>query len=228
LPPTFPGRLVRRYQRFFAEVATERGLLTVHCPNPGRMLGLLEPGSPVRLSTSANPERRLAHTLEMIRVDRTWVGLNTLRANAVARAAFAGGYAPFAGYRELRREVRHGGSRIDFHLVGHDSAPDAFVEVKSATLSRVPGVAEFPDAVTERGYRHVKLLERLARRGARAALLFVVQRADCERVTLAEDLDPDYARALRRAAARGVEVAALGVRVDARCLLALRALPVVL
>lgn len=226
------GRFVRRYKRFFADVETDGGLLTVHCANPGSMKGFLRPGAAVRCSTSDDPRRKLRHTLEMMRIGRTWVGLHTGRANAlVARALAAGVPRTLAGYGEVRREVgvEHGGrrSRLDFRLSGHPRRPDAWLEVKSVTLAE-DGLARFPDSVTERGRRHVELLGRLRRDGSRAVLLFLVQRADCDAVAPADDIDPAYGEALRRAAKAGVEVLALGARVTSRAITVERELPVVL
>jgi sugar fermentation stimulation protein A len=231
LPPLFEARLVRRYKRFLAEVehGAARERITAHCPNPGSMLGLLEAGARVRCSTSDDPKRKLAHTLEMIQIDRAWVGLHTGRANPLARAALeAGLVAELRGYRELRAEpVPELGSRLDFALAQHARGePNAWVEVKSVTLSRQRGLAEFPDAETVRGRKHVDLLARLAKRGARAVLLFVVQRGDCDVVAPADDIDPRYGHALRAAAAQGVLVRALGARVTAREIAILRELPV--
>ena len=213
---TLPGRLVRRYKRFLADVETADGrVLTVHCPDPGRMRGLLREGAAVRCSTSDDPRRKLRHTLEMIRSGRSWVGVNTGRANAVARIAVERGLVPeLAGYTEVRPEVTVApGSRLDFVLAGHEAgAPDAFLEVKSVTLAE-GSRGRFPDSVTERGRKHVTLLERFAKEGRRAALLFVVQRADCDAVEPADEIDPAYGKALRRAAAAGALVLAVGARV---------------
>ena len=207
---------MRRYQRFFADVRTETGeLVTVHCANPGSMLGLLRPDAAVRCSRAANAARKLPHTLEMIRAGRTWVGVHTHLANAfTARVLAEGAFAPLAGYASLRPEVASGeGSRLDFRLDGRRGDPrPAFVEVKSVTLA-AGGRARFPDSVTERGRRHAERLAALRGEGARAVLLFVVQRADCASVEPADDIDPAYGAALRAAAAQGVEVLALRARV---------------
>jgi sugar fermentation stimulation protein A len=225
------GRLRRRYQRFFADVATEDGgTITVHCPNPGSMLGCATPGARVRCSTSDDPRRKLRHTLEMIRVGRAWVGLHTGRANAVAARVLDAGLVPeLAGYGEIRREVRVGeGTRLDFALSRRPGdRPSAYVEVKSVTLAE-GRLALFPDSVTERGRRHVETLARLRRRGSRAFLLFLVQRADCDRVAPADAIDPAYGAALRSAARSGVEILALGARVTARAITVERRLPVAL
>ena len=224
---------MRRYQRFFADVEhCETGeRLTAHCPNPGSMLGLLAEGARVRCSSSDDPARKLAHTLEAIRVRGTWVGVHTGRANPLARAALEAGVLPeLRGYGELRAEASpEPGARLDFALARHGRGePDAWVEVKSVTLSRERGLAEFPDSVTARGAKHAALLARLAKRGARAVLLFLVQRGDCAAVAPANDIDPCYGRALREAAAQGVLVRALEARLSAREIAAVRELPVLL
>ena len=216
------GRLLRRYKRFLADIETDDGRrLTVHCPNPGSMLGCATPGSAVRCSTSESSQRRLAHTLEMIRVGRTWIGLHTLRANTLVDAALSAGAIPaLSGYALHRREAAPlavgGGARFDFLLSGHprDTRP-LWLEVKSATLAE-GSVARFPDSVTLRGRRHLELLAKLRREGARAALLFVIQRADCRVVVPADEIDREYGRALRAAAAEGVELLAVRGRVSPR------------
>jgi sugar fermentation stimulation protein A len=224
------GRLVRRYKRFFADVEIQQAgrarTLTVHCPNPGSMRGCAIPGAAVRCSTSDAPHRKLRHTLEMIRIGRAWVGLHTGRANAVAERALRAGALPeLSGWDEIQPEVRTGDSRLDFRLRG--AAGETWLEVKSVTLAE-GSLALFPDSVTERGRRHLETLMALRRRGARAALLFLVQRADCDRVAPADDIDPAYGRTLRRAVRRGVEVYALGARVTGRFIRVERRLPVLL
>lgn len=210
------ARLIRRYKRFLADVRLENGReLTVHCPNPGSMLGTRTPGAAVRCSTHDDPRRKLRHTLEMIRVGRIWVGLHAARANALARRALeAGAYAPFAGYARVEREVAvPEGSRLDFRLEGHpDERAPCWIEVKSVTLCEARR-ARFPDAVTLRGRRHLEHLMARRAAGERAALLYVVQRADADSVAPADDIDPDYGRTLRAAAEAGVELHALSARV---------------
>jgi len=225
------GQLVRRYKRFLADVRTGEGsILTVHCPNPGSMLGCNAPGAAVRCSSSDDPRRKLKHTLEMIRCGRCWVGVHPMLANRlVARALKANVLPDLQDYRQVRREVDVGrGSRLDFRLHGHprDARP-AYLEVKSATLAEGKR-ARFPDSVTERGRRHVETLARIHRDGARAGLLFVVQRADCDSVEPADDIDPAYGRALREAVRVGVEVWAVRARVTAREIRMEQWLPVIL
>ena len=224
------GRLLRRYQRFFADIETAAGeKLTVHCPDPGSMRGCAHPGAAVRCSESDDPRRKLRHTLEMIRVGRVWVGAYPARANAVAAQALEAGAIPeLAGYSECRREVTSGRSRLDFRLAGHARDPrPAWIEVKSVSLAE-GRTALFPDSVTERGRRHVDTLAMLVRGGERAVLLYVVQRADCDCVAPADAIDPEYGRALRAAARAGVEILALGAKVTARGIAVERQLPVVL
>ncbi len=213
------ARLLRRYKRFLADVETADGReLTVHCANPGSMKGCSTPGALVRCSTSDNPKRKLEHSLEMIRVGRSWVGLQPMHANRLAAAALrAGAIEGLEGYREVRAEVGvGGGSRLDFMLDQHPRTKSpAYVEVKSVTLED-EGVARFPDAVTSRGKRHMETLERLKREGARAVVLFVVQRVDCEHFEPADAIDPAYGEALREACKSGVEAVAVRARVRAR------------
>jgi len=223
--------LIRRYKRFLADIRLDDGSeLTVHCPNPGSMLGTKAPGSAVRCSTHDNPKRKLRHTLEMIRVGRSWVGLHAVKANAVARHALeSNAYTPFAGYEKVEREVSVAeGSRFDFRLSGHGRHDEAcWIEVKSVTLCE-KRAARFPDAVTTRGRRHLEHLMVRKREGERAALLYIVQRADADSVSAAEDIDPEYAATLREAARAGVEIHALGARVLSDRIRLERILPVML
>jgi sugar fermentation stimulation protein A len=225
--PPLAGRLVRRYQRFFAEVeldSLER--VTAHCPNTGALLGCLAPGSRVWLRDSRKPERKLRFTWQAVRAGGAWVNVDTALPNrVVAEAIERGQVDELAGYARLRREVPYGrGSRIDL-LLEDDSRGTCHVEVKSTTLV-ADGAALFPDAVTERGTRHLGELARLARTGKRAVQFFFVSRADVEVFRPADAIDPEYGRALRRAARAGVEVLAWTARVEARRLELLAPLPV--
>lgn len=225
--PLIRATLLRRYKRFLADVRLPDGEVVVaHCPNPGSMLGLAEPGLAVWLSRSDDPRRKLAHCWELVEAD-TLVGVNTGRANAVAAEAIAGGaIAPLAGYTDLRREVRCGESRLDFLLTAADRPP-CYVEVKSVTLRRQRnGPAEFPDATTARGARHLAVLAGLAAAGARAVLLFLAQRNDADALCLADDIDPAYAAAFARAQAAGMEALCYACAVSPEGISVARPLPI--
>jgi sugar fermentation stimulation protein A len=212
--PLVRGRLIRRYKRFLADIDLEDGTeITAHCPNPGAMLGLNMPGVTVWLSKSPDPKRKLAYTWELVEVPGdgphgfVTCGINTMAPNRLVAEALAAGAIPeLAGYAPARREVGYGTrSRVDFLLEGPDRAP-CFVEVKNVHLRREAGLAEFPDCVTARGLKHLGELAREVEAGARAVMLFVIQRTDCDAFEVAADLDPAYAAGLIDAAARGVEV----------------------
>jgi len=227
--PLARGVLVSRYKRFFADVVLDDGAeVTAHCPNPGAMLGLNTPGLACWLSRSDDPKRKLAHTLELVEADGAAVGVNTMHANRIAAEALAAGrIGALAGYESVRAEVRYGAaSRADFRLDGPGRAP-CWLEVKSVTLGRSGGLAEFPDCVSARGLRHIAELQAVAAAGERAVILFVVQRGDCGRFALAADLDPAFARALAIAASEGVEVLAYGCDVSPLGLSLARPLPCV-
>ncbi|MDY0383786.1 DNA/RNA nuclease SfsA [Trichlorobacter sp.] len=209
LPPLIPGRLIKRYKRFLADIELADGsLVTAHCPNSGSMLGCNLPGSPVMLSVSPNPNRKLAHTWELVQVDGYWVGLNTMLPNRLAEEAILDGtIAELQGYPRLRREVPYGSerSRIDILLEGDQGR--CFVEVKNVTLVE-DGRALFPDAVTERGQKHLRELMEVVRNGERGVILFTVQRGDGVAVAPADAIDPAYGRLLRQAVTQGVEALA--------------------
>lgn len=225
--PLARGRLVRRYKRFLADVVLdgEADEITVHVPNPGSMMGLSEPGSTVWLSRSPSPTRKLPYTLEMVEAGGALVGVNTQHPNKLAAETIAAGLVPeLSGYDTVRPEVKYGeSSRVDLLLQG-ESRPDCWVEIKGVTLSRTPGLAEWPDCVSVRAAKHLRELEAVAARGDRAVVLFVVQRADCEVVRVAADLDPKFADALAQATAAGVEVHAYGCAIGAESVSLLRPL----
>jgi sugar fermentation stimulation protein A len=180
-----------------------------HTNNTGSMLGLLRPGRPLLLSRAARPERKLAWTAEAVRLDGAgktfWAGINTGVPNRFLEAAFRSGLLPWArGYTALRREVAHGESRFDGLFTG-PGLPPLWVECKNVTLVE-DGEAAFPDAVTRRGARHLAGLRRIRMDGGRAAMLYLIQRADARCFGPAEYIDPDYAEEYFRARACGVEI----------------------
>lgn len=217
--PLIPATLLRRYKRFLADVVLSDGSeITAHVANPGAMTGLAQEGARVWLSRSDSKTRKLPYSWELVDVDLgaglEAVSVNTGLTNAVvAEAIAAGAIAELAGYPQLRREVSYGDgltgtrSRIDFLL----SAPkrrDCWVEVKSVSLMRRPGLAEFPDAVTARGARHLAELATIAATGARAVMLFAIQIGSATSLALARDIDPAYGKAFDVARAAGVEALA--------------------
>lgn len=212
--PLVRGTLVQRYKRFLADVRLDTGeIVTASCPNTGSMLGLTVPGTTVWLSHSDNPQRKYAHTWEMVDVElhgiRARVGINTGHPNAVVTEGILAGKVPeLAGYTRVRREVKYGkNSRIDI-LLESDDKPSCYVEVKNVHLLRMRELAEFPDCKTERGVKHLMELSQMVRDGHRAVMFFLVQRNDASKMTLASDLDATYAASFDVARKAGVEALA--------------------
>lgn len=226
--PLAPGRLIRRYKRFLADVELDDGrVVTAHCPNSGSMLSCSEPGSPVMLSHHPDPARRTAYTWEMIFTGGGWVGVNTMLPNRLVEMAARARAVPlFAGAKAVRREVRLGAhSRLDL-LVERTRGP-LWVEVKNVSLVR-DREARFPDAVTARGAKHLgELMGRVAA-GEEAAMVYLVQRSDAECFGPAADIDPVYAEAYRRARAAGVVMLALEAQVTPEAVSLRRMLPLLL
>ncbi len=225
--PLVPGRLVARYKRFLADVALADGReATAHVANPGAMTGLAEPGAEVWLSPARNPARKLRWSWELVRAGGGLVGVNTSRPNAIVAEAIAAGRAPeLAGYARMRREAPYGrNSRIDL-LLEDDSRRPCYVEVKSVTLERGRG-AEFPDAPTKRGAKHLAELAAAAAAGRRAVAFYLVQRGDCAALRVAEDIDPAYAAAFAAALDAGVEALCYACRVTTGAILLDSPLPI--
>ncbi|MGN8252091.1 DNA/RNA nuclease SfsA [Pseudomonas sp. SMV7] len=231
-PSLEKGRLLRRYKRFLADIEMVGGeQMTIHCPNTGSMLNCMREGGEVWFSRSNDPKRKLPGTWEISETPQGRLAcVNTGRANAlVEEALHAGTIAELAGFTALRREVAYGeeGSRIDFRLE-LNGAP-AYVEVKSVTLGYPDSsVAAFPDAVTQRGAKHLRELAKLARQGVRAVQLYCVNLTGVDAVRPAEEIDAAYAQALRDAVADGVEVLAYGTRLNPEGIVIDRRLPVLL
>lgn len=218
-PSLTPGVLQRRYKRFLADVALADGSLVVaHCPNTGSMRAVNVPGCRVWLAASDNPKRKLAWTWELIELPQpegghAFASVHTGRANGIVEAALREGVvAELAGFSELKREARVEGARLDFRL-SDDQGALTYVEVKQVTLREADGGGYFPDAVSERGRKHLEVLANLAAEGHRAVLLFCVAHTAIPSVAPAVHLDPRYAETLKRVAEAGVEVLAYGCEV---------------
>lgn len=233
--PLLCGRLVARRKRFFVDVALADGSVVVaHCPNTGRMSGCLQPGAEVILHGRDTPGRALPWTWVLVRVGRTWVGVESARATTLVAEAIAADTLPgLGGFAAIHRELPYGDalrSRVDLVLATLDdraavaalaqsharTASSVWIEVKATTLLEVRAgarVAAFPDAPTVRGRKHLEDLVEVRRRGQRAALVFAVVRGDAECFAPADDIDPAYGAALRRAITAGVEVFAVGTSV---------------
>jgi sugar fermentation stimulation protein A len=225
--PLVAARLLRRYKRFLADVElTDGRTVTVHCPNPGAMLGLDMPGAEIWLSPAAAPTRKLPYTWELIRVGDGLVGINTGHPNALAEEAIRRNHIrELAGYERLRREVNYGvNSRIDL-LCEREGAPACYVEVKNVHLKRTDA-AEFPDCVTARGTKHLGELGAMVAAGYRAVMLYIVQRADCHRFAIAADIDPAYAAGLKQAMRAGVEALCYACRIDVTGISVIEPLPI--
>jgi sugar fermentation stimulation protein A len=223
--PLLEGRLLRRYQRFFADVELADGrMVTAHTPNTGSMKQCAVPGHRVLLSTSSNLSRKLPYTWELVEVNGHWADVNTLRANRVVEEALRhGAILNFAG-ATVRPEFPWGISRFDFLV--ERAGERTLLEVKNVTLCCAEKQACFPDAVTERGQKHLRELLRAKREGWRAAVLFLVQRGEAESFTPADAIDPEYGRLLRDVVAGGVEALAYRTKVTPETVTIDRALPV--
>ena len=226
-----PGKLIKRYKRFLADVQLEDGQeVTAHCPNTGSMKNCAEPGSRVWLKDSRNLKRKYPLGWELVEVEgRYLASINTGRANALIKEAIENGViSQLQGYSEIRPEVKYGeNSRIDLLLKG-DGKPQFWVEIKNVTLLESEGWGSFPDAVTTRGAKHLKELMHKVEQGDRAAMVFCVPHTGIQKVRPADQIDPEYGRLLREAKAAGVEVMAYATSIDEQSIIIDKELPVLL
>lgn len=228
--PLIRGRLIKRYKRFLTDVELEDGSVVVaHCANSGSMESVKDPGAEVWLSPARNPDRKLKFTWELIRIGETLVGINTSLPNMIVSEAIESGVVDeLKGYGSLRREVKYGkNSRIDI-LLEDDEKPKCYVEVKNTTMRRnlEDGPAEFPDAVTSRGAKHLVELSDMVRDGHRAVMFYLVQREDANAFTVADDIDPTYAEELAKAMKAGVEVVCYACTLSPEEIVVTRKIPV--
>ena len=201
-----PGLLIKRYKRFFVDVRVNNQILTVHCPNTGSMHGLLDQGNKVWISKSNNPKRKLKYTLEIIEVKKTKVGINTHSTNKIVHDALQNNLIKgFNNNMDIKPEIKFGANtRFDF-LVSSKKY-QSFIEVKNVTLSRKRNLAEFPDAETSRGLKHIGELIKASKKKFKVYILFVIQRNDCNSFSIAKDIDPNYANALSKAVKNNLKI----------------------
>tara|TARA_B100001559_G_scaffold313725_1_gene313169 strand:+ start:486 stop:1193 length:708 start_codon:yes stop_codon:yes gene_type:complete len=202
------AKFIKRYKRFFSDHILEDGsLVTAHCANTGAMLGVTEEGVTSWLSKSDNPKRKLKWSWELVQKDKTIIGINTHNPNKIIQEAIIKNkIKELTNYNDLKREVKYGtNSKIDI-LLQDNNKKDCYVEIKNVHLSRELEVAEFPDAVTTRGAKHLRELSLVSKSGLRAVMLYLIQRNDCKYFKIAEDIDKEYAKEFYNALEAGVEV----------------------
>ncbi len=221
--PLSEGTFQKRYKRFFTDIEVNGEIITAHCPNTGSMMGLKDPGSPCRFSTTDDPKRKLKHTLQMVKTAKSWVGVNTALPNKLVYELFESDPLPhWKKFDRVQSEVKiNDKSRIDLVLWNSKDHPEVkkwnhknlaaplhLIEVKNVTLAE-EDIAYFPDAVTTRGQKHLDELMELVEKGFTCEMLYVVQRTDCKTFKAAGHIDPDYARKLKEAKKMGVKVTPL-------------------
>ena len=200
------GRLIKRYKRFFVDVEINGKIITAHCPNTGSMYGLLKKNNKVWLTKSNNPNRKLKYTLQIIQDKKTKVGVNTHLTNKIVLEALQNNLIKeFDKTIEIKPETKFGNNtRFDFSVTENNLK--SFIEVKNVTLSRKKGIAEFPDAITSRGLKHIKELIKANEKGYKIYILYLIQRNDCKSFKIANDIDPEYSDSLSKAVKKNLNV----------------------
>ena len=200
------GTLIKRYKRFFVDIKYKNKIITSHCPNSGSMMGLLNEGNKVWFSRSNNPSRKLKHTLEIIEVKKKMVGINTLLTNKIVLDALnQKKIKNLIKFNNIKTEVKFSdNTRFDFLI--SNNKKKCFLEVKNVTLSRKKEIAEFPDAVTSRGTKHLNELINAKKKGYESYILYLIQREDCTSFKIAEDLDLEYKNTFNKALNNGVKM----------------------
>lgn len=193
------GTFLKRYKRFLVDIYYKNKVQTIHCPNSGSMIGLLKEGNRVLFSESKNPKRKLKYTLEMIEINKKWVGVNTFSANKIILEAISQNKLKiFSNCNLIKPEAMYKkGTRFDFYLEVNNKK--IFIEVKNVTLSRKSLIAEFPDAITERGSKHLQHLIEAKKKGYVCYMIYLIQRSDCNYFKIADDLDPQYKKMYKKA-----------------------------
>ena len=229
--PLIEGKLLKRYKRFLSDIELPNGEVVVaHCPNTGSMKRCQQDGARVWLSRSDNPKRKLAYTWELVEVDGKYLAcINTGYPNKLVGEAISNGVVKeLSGYTEQKAEVKYGEkSRIDWLLTGGDGRK-CYVEVKSVTLLEEDGLGYFPDAVPDRGRKHLYELGKMVEEGHRAVMFFCVSHTGIDSVTPAAHIDKRYAQAFVEVVGKGVEVIAYQVAIDSQEMKVVCAVPVVM
>ena len=200
------GTLIKRYKRFFVDVNYQNKTITAHCPNSGSMMGLLNKGNSVWFSESGNPERKLKYTLEIVNVDKKLVGINTQLTNKIVLEALnQKKIKNLVKFNHIKTEAKFSGkTRFDFLI--SNNKKKCFLEVKNVTLVRSNKIAEFPDAITSRGTKHLKELIAAKKKGYESFILYLIQREDCKSFKIANDIDREYKTAFNEALKNGVKM----------------------
>ena len=200
------GTLIKRYKRFFVDIKYKDKIIIAHCPNSGSMMGLLDKGNKVWFSKSNDPKRKLKYTLEIIEVENEKIGINTLLTNKIVFEALDNRkIKSLIKFKNIKREVRFSDkTRFDFFL--SNNKEKCFLEVKNVTLLREKKVAEFPDAITSRGTKHLNELCEAKRKGFQSYILYLIQREDCDSFKIAKDIDDEYKIAFTKAIKSGVKI----------------------
>ncbi len=200
------GLFIKRYKRFFVDIKIKNKIITAHCPNTGSMQGLLKKGNKVWLSQTNNPNRKLRYTLQIIEDNGSKVGINTHLTNKIFLDGLKNNFIKEFGKNiEIKTEVKfNDNTRFDFLITKNNYK--AFVEVKNVTLVRNSKIAEFPDAVTARGTKHINQLLKASRQGYNIFIAFVIQREDCDHFTIASDIDPEYSKLLSNAVKKKLNI----------------------
>ena len=204
--PLISGEFIKRYKRFFVDIKIGNKTVVAHCPNTGSMMGLLKEGNQVWLSKSDNPMRKLKYTLQIIEDENSKIGVNTHLTNKIVLYALNNKKIKnFKNIKYIKQEVNFGkNTRFDFMV--SDEKNKSFIEVKNVTLSRKKHVAEFPDAITSRGLKHIKELIKAKKKGFNIYLLFLIQRDDCNKFMISKDIDPDYNELLVKAVKKKLNI----------------------
>jgi len=200
------GILIKRYKRFFVDIKYQNKTLTAHCPNSGSMMGLLNPGNVVWFTQSNDPKRKLKYTLQMITINEKLVGINTHLTNKIVLEALKKKkIKSLTRFTDIKSEVKFSNNtRFDFLI--SNSKEKCFLEVKNVTLVRQNNIAEFPDAITSRGTKHLRELIKAKKNGYKSCILYLLQREDCKFLKIAKDIDTKYKNTFDTALKSGVKI----------------------